>query len=75
MNFINQFGEKVYFDESGEPVPLYDIINWQKDGQGGIRFQRVGSYDGSALRGQQLNVDMNSIKWTGGQSQVIILKH
>ncbi|KAB5574666.1 hypothetical protein PHYPO_G00211620 [Pangasianodon hypophthalmus] len=70
VNFTNQFGEKVYFDENGEPVPLYDIINWQKDGRGGIRFQRVGSYDGSAPRWQQLKMDMDLIEWTGGQSQV-----
>ncbi|MCI4378953.1 hypothetical protein PGIGA_G00222220 [Pangasianodon gigas] len=70
VNFTNQFGEKVYFDENGEPVPLYDIINWQKDGQGGIRFQRVGSYDGSAPHWQQLKMDMDLIEWTGEQSQV-----
>lgn len=70
MNFTNQFGEKVYFDENGEPVPLYDIINWQKDGRGGIRFQSVGSYDGSAPHWQQLKINMDLIEWTGGQSQV-----
>ncbi|XP_060733779.1 extracellular calcium-sensing receptor-like [Tachysurus vachellii] len=70
VNFTNQFGEKVYFDENGEPIPVYDIINWQKDGRGGIRFQKVGSYDGSAPHWQQLNMDMDLIKWTGGQSQV-----
>lgn len=31
VNFTNQFDERVYFDSSGEPVPLYDIINWQRD--------------------------------------------
>ncbi|KAM9481495.1 olfactory receptor CU1 [Clarias gariepinus] len=70
VNFTNQFGEKVYFDGNGEPVPLYDIINWQKDGQGGIRFQRVGSYDGSAPTWQQLKLDMDVIEWTGGQIQI-----
>ncbi|KAF5895981.1 extracellular calcium-sensing receptor-like, partial [Clarias magur] len=70
VNFTNQFGEMVYFDVNGEPVPLYDIINWQKDGRGGIRFQRVGSYDGSAPTWQQLKLDMDVIEWTGGQSQI-----
>ncbi|KAL7879125.1 hypothetical protein AOLI_G00100990 [Acnodon oligacanthus] len=69
VNFTSQFGEKVYFDENGEPVPLYDIINWQRDGRDKIQFQRVGSYDGSAPRGQQLEMDENSIEWTGGQNQ------
>lgn len=37
VNFTNQFEEKVYFDANGEPVPLYDIINWQKDSKSVIR--------------------------------------
>ncbi|CAG6001841.1 unnamed protein product, partial [Menidia menidia] len=65
VNFTNQFEEKVYFDSNGEPVPLYDIINWQKDDKGGIRFIKVGSYDGSA--GQQLQIKQDIITWTGGQ--------
>ncbi|XP_017570934.2 extracellular calcium-sensing receptor [Pygocentrus nattereri] len=69
VSFTSQFGEKVYFDENGEPVPLYDIINWQRDDRGKIQFQRVGSFDGSAPHGQQLEMEQNSIEWTGGQSQ------
>ncbi|XP_071750320.2 olfactory receptor CU1 [Centroberyx gerrardi] len=70
VNFTNQFEEKVYFDSNGEPVPLYDIINWQKDSKGDIRFIKVGSYDGSAPLGQQLQMEQSTIVWTGGQSQV-----
>ncbi|XP_051814250.1 extracellular calcium-sensing receptor-like [Acanthochromis polyacanthus] len=70
VNFTNQFDEKVYFDSSGEPVPLYDIINWQKDSKDGIRFTKVGSYDSSAPLGQQLNIEQSTIVWTKGQSRV-----
>ncbi|KAI4815259.1 hypothetical protein KUCAC02_005412 [Chaenocephalus aceratus] len=70
VNFTNQFEEKVYFDSNGEPVPLYDIINWQKDSKGKIRFVKVGSYDGSALLRQQLQIDHSTIVWTEGQAQV-----
>ncbi|XP_045930618.1 extracellular calcium-sensing receptor [Micropterus dolomieu] len=70
VNFTNQFQEKVYFDSSGEPVPLYDIINWKKDSNGEIRFVKVGSYDGSAPLGQQLQIEQSTIVWTKGQTQV-----
>ncbi|XP_030649436.1 olfactory receptor CU1 [Chanos chanos] len=73
INFTNQFGEKVNFDTSGEPVPLYDIINWQKDGWGSIRFQKVGSYDGSAPYEHQLKINKALIEWAGGHSQVVSL--
>lgn len=63
----------MYFDSNGEPVPLYDIINWQRDRQGGIRFQKVGSYDGSAPHGQKLQIDEKHIEWTEEQFQVKIL--
>ncbi|XP_068585578.1 olfactory receptor CU1 [Cebidichthys violaceus] len=70
VNFTNQFEEKVFFDSNGEPVPLYDIINWQKDSKGEIRFIKVGRYDGSAPLKEQLEIEQSTIVWTRGQSQV-----
>ncbi|XP_076748128.1 extracellular calcium-sensing receptor-like [Maylandia zebra] len=70
VNFTNQFNEKVYFDSNGEPVPLYDIINWQKDSKDKMRFIKVGNYDGSAPHGQQLQIMKNTIVWTKGERQV-----
>ncbi|XP_030600127.1 extracellular calcium-sensing receptor-like [Archocentrus centrarchus] len=70
VNFTNQFNEEVYFDSNGEPVPLYDIINWQKEIKDEIRFIKVGSWDGSAPQGEQLHIMKNTIVWTTGQSQV-----
>lgn len=51
-------------------MPLYDIINWQKNARGTINFQLVGTYDGSAPRGQQLKIDEGLIRWTAGQTEV-----
>nr|XP_029133620.1 extracellular calcium-sensing receptor-like [Labrus bergylta] len=44
VNFTNQFEEKVYFDSNGEPVPLYDIINWQKDSTGSTECTKCPEY-------------------------------
>ncbi|XP_075891866.1 extracellular calcium-sensing receptor-like [Nelusetta ayraudi] len=34
VNFINEFGDKVFFDVNGDPPASYDMINWQLiDGQ------------------------------------------
>ncbi|XP_041120482.1 extracellular calcium-sensing receptor [Polyodon spathula] len=70
VNFINQFGEIVDFDENGEPVPLYDIINWQKDANGVIKFEKVGGFDASAPSGEELVINEQTIVWNGDQHQV-----
>ncbi|XP_020563877.1 extracellular calcium-sensing receptor-like [Oryzias latipes] len=70
VNFTNKFGEKVCFDSNGEPVPLYDIINWQKDKHGKMRFVTVGSYDGSVPLGRQLQLNQSNIIWTEGHTEV-----
>ncbi|XP_068173047.1 extracellular calcium-sensing receptor-like [Antennarius striatus] len=70
VNFTDQLDQKVYFDSNGEPVPLYDIINWQKNSKGEIRFVKVGSYDGSAPLRQQLKIEWSAIVWMKGQLQV-----
>uniref|UniRef100_A0A3P8PL06 G-protein coupled receptors family 3 profile domain-containing protein n=1 Tax=Astatotilapia calliptera TaxID=8154 RepID=A0A3P8PL06_ASTCA len=70
VNFTNQFDEKIYFDSNGEPVPLYDIVNWQESSKDKISFIKVGSYDGSVPQGQQLKIVKNTIVWTKKQSQV-----
>uniref|UniRef100_A0A673LUT0 Extracellular calcium-sensing receptor-like n=1 Tax=Sinocyclocheilus rhinocerous TaxID=307959 RepID=A0A673LUT0_9TELE len=39
--------ENVKFDNNGDSVPYYDLINWQRHTSGDIQFVKVGLYDGS----------------------------
>uniref|UniRef100_A0A6Q2YIX8 G-protein coupled receptors family 3 profile domain-containing protein n=1 Tax=Esox lucius TaxID=8010 RepID=A0A6Q2YIX8_ESOLU len=70
VNFTNHFGEKVQFDANGDPVPLYEIINWQKDNMGKIWLRTVGSFDGSKPIVRRLQMEDSTIVWTGRQSEV-----
>uniref|UniRef100_A0A669DSX0 Olfactory receptor C family, h1 n=1 Tax=Oreochromis niloticus TaxID=8128 RepID=A0A669DSX0_ORENI len=47
VNFTLQSGERVYFDENGDPSATYELVNWQKNQAGDIIFVAVGSYDAS----------------------------
>ncbi|XP_073710062.1 extracellular calcium-sensing receptor [Misgurnus anguillicaudatus] len=34
VNFVDEYGEKVFFDENGDPPASYELINWQlRDGE------------------------------------------
>ncbi|XP_048398286.1 extracellular calcium-sensing receptor-like [Stegostoma tigrinum] len=70
VNFTNDFGEKVYFDENGDPIASYDIMNWQKDTDGSIKIVTVGLFDASATSGQQLLIEENSIIFSDGTTKI-----
>ncbi|XP_035240656.1 extracellular calcium-sensing receptor-like [Anguilla anguilla] len=68
VNFSRN-GYKVSFDANGDPVPTYELVNWQVMRDGHMEFVTVGNYDASAPDGQVLIMNRN-ITWAGGQSQV-----
>ncbi|MGH0138882.1 UNVERIFIED_CONTAM: hypothetical protein FKN15_068110 [Acipenser sinensis] len=39
------FGEEINFDSNGDTAASYDLINWERDTDGTIRFVTVGLYD------------------------------
>ncbi|XP_069753048.1 extracellular calcium-sensing receptor-like [Narcine bancroftii] len=70
VNFTNQYGDKVYFDENGDPIASYDIMNWQMDANGSVKIVTVGLFDASAAPGQELFVNEDNVIWNDGQTKV-----
>ncbi|XP_015216143.2 extracellular calcium-sensing receptor-like [Lepisosteus oculatus] len=63
-------GEKIYFDENGDPAASYDIINWQREADGSVKFVKVGQFDASEGSENEFNIEEDSVVWTGGQREV-----
>ena len=67
MNFSRN-GYHVSFNANGDPVAFYELINWQKNENGGLEFVTVGHYDDSRPIGQKFNMIKN-ISWSDGGAQ------
>ena len=65
MNFTIQSGERVYFDEKGDPAAAYELVNWQTNPAGDIVFVAVGSYDASLPNSKKLTINGIKITWAG----------
>ncbi|XP_075329395.1 extracellular calcium-sensing receptor-like [Odontesthes bonariensis] len=63
VNFTIQSGERVYFDEKGDPAAAYELVNWQTNPAGDIVFVAVGSYDASQSNGKQFTMNGVKITW------------
>ncbi|XP_069072143.1 extracellular calcium-sensing receptor-like [Pleurodeles waltl] len=57
-------GEEIFFDKYGSPPAAYDIVNWQHEPDGIIRYVKVGSFEKREPRGQELNVNKSALWWT-----------
>lgn len=66
MNFRNQFGDNVFFDENGNPPASYDIINWQlRDGQ--VQHVTLGHFAFAANGDYELRIQEEEIVWRTGK--------
>uniref|UniRef100_A0A3B4VPH2 Extracellular calcium-sensing receptor-like n=1 Tax=Seriola dumerili TaxID=41447 RepID=A0A3B4VPH2_SERDU len=50
VNFTTQNGAKVFFDENGDSVAQYDLVNWQMKEDGSVKIVNIGQYDTSVPR-------------------------
>ncbi|XP_033488055.2 extracellular calcium-sensing receptor-like [Epinephelus lanceolatus] len=65
VNF-SALGEKVNFDQNGDPIAYYDLLNWQRRPDGSLHLVKVGFYDASSP-GRSLVINDSVIQWPVGK--------
>ncbi|XP_067363745.1 extracellular calcium-sensing receptor-like [Channa argus] len=63
VNFTTPFGDQVSFDENGDALPIYDVMNWLWLPDGKTKVQSVGVVKKSASKGEELILDEDKIFW------------
>ncbi|XP_043976310.1 extracellular calcium-sensing receptor-like [Gambusia affinis] len=67
VNFRNQFGDDVFFDENGNPPASYDVINWQlRNGQ--VQHVTLGHFTSTKNGEYTLRIQEDRIVWRTGRS-------
>ncbi|CAK6963513.1 extracellular calcium-sensing receptor-like [Scomber scombrus] len=69
VNFTTSFGDQVSFDENGDVLPIYDIMNWQWLPDGRTKVQTVGEVKKSPFKGEELTIDEDKIFWNFQQKE------
>ncbi|XP_067275443.1 extracellular calcium-sensing receptor-like [Pseudorasbora parva] len=67
VNFTVKMEDRVWFDSTGGVVAQYEVVNWQLDSNGSIKFKPVGYYDASLPLDQRFVLNTENIIWAGGQ--------
>ncbi|XP_030600130.1 extracellular calcium-sensing receptor-like [Archocentrus centrarchus] len=60
---FSALGEKVNFDQNGDPIAYYDLMNWQMAPDGSLNLVKVGFYDASLPAGHSLVINDSLIQW------------
>ncbi|XP_034723364.1 extracellular calcium-sensing receptor-like [Etheostoma cragini] len=60
---FSALGEKVIFDQNGDPIAYYDLMNWQRMPDGSLNLVKVGFYDASSPAGRSLVINDSVIQW------------
>ncbi|XP_036441154.1 LOW QUALITY PROTEIN: extracellular calcium-sensing receptor-like [Colossoma macropomum] len=59
-------GEDVRFDENGDPIASYDLMNWHTANDGSLQLVKVGFYDASLREDRDLVINESVIVWHRG---------
>uniref|UniRef100_A0A3P9KAK1 G-protein coupled receptors family 3 profile domain-containing protein n=1 Tax=Oryzias latipes TaxID=8090 RepID=A0A3P9KAK1_ORYLA len=68
VNFTKN-GYPVSFDANGDPVAVYELVNWQTGESGNIELVTVGFYDASLPINKEFHINGN-LTWMDGRKQV-----
>ncbi|MBN3324583.1 CASR protein, partial [Atractosteus spatula] len=63
VNFMTHYGDRVSFDENGDALAIYDVMNWQRADDGAVKTVTIGLFDESAPAGQELTLNEDKIFW------------
>ncbi|MFT7819347.1 uncharacterized protein LOC108924621 [Arapaima gigas] len=63
VNFTTHYGDQVSFDENGDALAIYDVMNWQAAPDGTIQAVTVGTYDEAIPGTDKLTLDSDRIFW------------
>ncbi|XP_070987300.1 extracellular calcium-sensing receptor-like [Oncorhynchus clarkii lewisi] len=63
VKFTTGLGDRVSFDDNGDALAIYDIMNWAWLQDGSVQVENVGVMDESAPAGQELTLDEDRIFW------------
>ncbi|XP_066566356.1 extracellular calcium-sensing receptor-like [Amia ocellicauda] len=64
---FSALGEEVRFDENGDPIASYDLMNWHEGADGSLQLVKVGYYDASLGSENELVINESAIRWHRGQ--------
>ncbi|XP_029028049.3 extracellular calcium-sensing receptor-like [Betta splendens] len=63
VKFTTSFGDQVSFDENGDALPIYDVMNWVWLPEGKIKIQSVGVVRMSHFKDEELTIYEDKIFW------------
>uniref|UniRef100_H3A7R7 G-protein coupled receptors family 3 profile domain-containing protein n=1 Tax=Latimeria chalumnae TaxID=7897 RepID=H3A7R7_LATCH len=70
VHFTTSDGMEISFDKNGDPLTVYDIINWQITPNNVLEYVRIGSLDFSSAKGKSSITIDQSILWNGAQTEI-----
>ncbi|XP_002665412.5 extracellular calcium-sensing receptor-like [Danio rerio] len=62
VNFTTSFGDSVSFDNNGDALAIYDVLNWQPSSEGSIKLHNIGVVNEVAT-GMVLTLNNDEIYW------------
>ncbi|XP_064159384.1 extracellular calcium-sensing receptor-like [Anguilla rostrata] len=65
-------GEEVSFNENGDPIASYDLVNWHQGRDGSLQLVKVGFYDASLGRDEDLLINESAIQFQGQKATLSI---